>query len=86
MVFVPYAQFGGRRDPHALNSEDARLAGFQALAQERHIDLPQVELAWLLARSPVMVVIPGTTKVDHLEDDIAAAKVRLTKQEMDQIG
>ena len=59
---------------------------FQALAQERHIDLPQVELAWLLARSPAIAVIPGTTHVDHLEDDIGAAKVRLTKKEMDPLA
>jgi aryl-alcohol dehydrogenase-like predicted oxidoreductase len=35
--------------------------------------------AWLLAGSPVMVVISDTTKVDHSKDDIAAANVRLTK-------
>jgi aryl-alcohol dehydrogenase-like predicted oxidoreductase len=37
----------------------------------------QVALAWLLARSPVMLPIPGTSKVDHLEENLAAAGVEL---------
>ncbi len=86
IVFVPYSPLGGRRDPKVLNAEDTRLAGLQALAQERHIDMPQITLAWLLARSPVMLPIPGTTKVEHLEDDIAAGKVRLSRQDMEKLG
>ena len=70
----------------ALNGEDKRLAGLQALADKRHIDLAQAVLAWLLARSPVTVVIPGTTKIEHLEDDVAAGKVHFTKKEMDQMA
>jgi pyridoxine 4-dehydrogenase len=42
----------------------------------------QIALAWLLARSPVMLPIPGTSKVAHLEDNIAAAQVRLTDDEV----
>ena len=37
----------------------------------------QVALAWLLARSPVMLPIPGTSKVAHLEENVAAAALRL---------
>jgi pyridoxine 4-dehydrogenase len=85
MVFVPYSPLGGRRT-RALNTEDARLAGLQALAERRHISLAEAVLAWLLARSPVMLPIPGTTRVEHVESDIAAAGVRLTKHEMEQIG
>jgi pyridoxine 4-dehydrogenase len=65
---------------------DARLAGFQALADERHVDLAQIVLAWLLARSPVMLPIPGTSRPDHMETDLAAAKVRLTKKEMERMA
>jgi pyridoxine 4-dehydrogenase len=49
----------------------------------------QVALAWLLARSPAMLVIPGTSSVPHLEENIAAAELRLTKQdiaELDRVG
>jgi len=70
----------------ALKSEDARLAGLQALAKERQIDMPQALLAWELARSSVMLPIVGTTSVEHLEDDVAAARVHLTTKEMEQIG
>ncbi|MGW4393806.1 aldo/keto reductase [Amycolatopsis nivea] len=46
----------------------------------------QVALAWLLARSEVMLPIPGTSKVAHLEDNIAAATLRLSPQDVDDLG
>lgn len=45
----------------------------------------QVALAWLLASSEVMLPIPGTSRVAHLEDNIAAANLRLSTQEMDEL-
>lgn len=42
----------------------------------------QVALAWLLASSPVMLPIPGTSKVRHLEENVAAAEVRLSPDEL----
>lgn len=45
----------------------------------------QVALAWLLARSPVMLPIPGTSSVRHLEENVAAAGLRLTKDEVEQL-
>jgi len=41
----------------------------------------QVALAWLLARSPVMLPIPGTGSVEHLEENVAAAALELTSDE-----
>jgi aryl-alcohol dehydrogenase-like predicted oxidoreductase len=41
----------------------------------------QLALAWLLRRSPAMLPIPGTSSVSHLEDNIAAAKIRLSEEE-----
>jgi aryl-alcohol dehydrogenase-like predicted oxidoreductase len=50
---------------------------------ERHAATPtQVVLAWLLARSPVIVPIPGTGSVGHLEENVAAAGLRLTDDEI----
>ncbi|MBD0281914.1 MAG: aldo/keto reductase [Thermoleophilaceae bacterium] len=46
----------------------------------------QVALAWLLARSPVMLPIPGTSSIEHLEEDVAAADLRLSDDEVDLIG
>jgi aryl-alcohol dehydrogenase-like predicted oxidoreductase len=42
----------------------------------------QVALAWLLQRSPLMLPIPGTSSVEHLEENVAAAAIRLTDDEM----
>ena len=46
----------------------------------------QVALAWLLARSPVVVVIPGTASLAHLEENVAAAELELTADELARIG
>ena len=46
----------------------------------------QVALAWLLARSPAMLPIPGTSKVKHLEENIAAAGLKLTEEEVEELG
>ncbi|HEU4631972.1 MAG TPA: aldo/keto reductase [Gemmatimonadaceae bacterium] len=46
----------------------------------------QVALAWLLQRSPVMLPIPGTSKLAHLEENVAAAALRLTEREMEELG
>jgi pyridoxine 4-dehydrogenase len=41
----------------------------------------QVALAWLLRRSPIMLPIPGTSSIEHLEQNVAAASLRLTNEE-----
>ena len=46
----------------------------------------QVALAWLLQRSPVVVPIPGTASVDHLEENVAAAQLRLTEEDLAALG
>ncbi len=49
----------------------------------------QIALAWMLARSPVMLPIPGTSKFAHLEENVAAAAIRLSDEELatlDQTG
>jgi aryl-alcohol dehydrogenase-like predicted oxidoreductase len=46
----------------------------------------QVALAWLLQRSPVMLAIPGTGSVDHLEENVAAAGLRLSDDEYESLA
>ena len=46
----------------------------------------QVALAWLLARSPVMLPIPGTSKVAHLEENVAAAGLKIDENKMHDLG
>jgi aryl-alcohol dehydrogenase-like predicted oxidoreductase len=45
----------------------------------------QVALAWLLQKSPVMLPIPGTSRVDHLRENVAAAGLSLTTEEMAEL-
>jgi pyridoxine 4-dehydrogenase len=47
---------------------------------------PQVSLAWLLRRSPAMLPIPGTSSVAHLEENCAAATVKLTEEQFKRLG
>ena len=46
----------------------------------------QIALAWLLARSPVMLPIPGTSSVEHLEENLRAASIRLSPEQVAEIG
>ena len=46
----------------------------------------QVALAWLLARSPVMLPIPGTSSVQHLEENVTAARLRLAQEEFEELS
>src|SRR5579875_169770 len=57
------------------------------VAAERHgASTRQIVLAWLLAKSPQMLPIPGTGSPGHAEDNIAAASIELTQQEIDAIS
>jgi aryl-alcohol dehydrogenase-like predicted oxidoreductase len=46
----------------------------------------QVALAWLLARSPVMLPIPGTSSIAHFEENLEAAELELSEEELDALG
>ncbi|GAA1832590.1 aldo/keto reductase [Microlunatus capsulatus] len=56
-----------------------------ALAQEHGATPSQLALAWLLRRSPVMLPIPGTSTVAHLEDNLAAASLQLSDDEFTRL-
>ena len=53
------------------------LPPYKALAEEAGCTPAQLALAWLLHKAPHIVPIPGTTRVEHLHDDLGAANVRL---------
>jgi aryl-alcohol dehydrogenase-like predicted oxidoreductase len=55
------------------------------IARRRKATPAQVALAWLLARSKVMLPIPGTGSVDHLEENLAGAGVELTAEELGEL-
>jgi pyridoxine 4-dehydrogenase len=55
-------------------------------AQRHHVTPAQIALAWLLARSPVMLPIPGTSRPEHLEENWASRSIHLTPEEMTSIS
>jgi pyridoxine 4-dehydrogenase len=71
--FLPWFPVGGGRG--------VKSSTLEAIAKAHSVDVYQVALAWLLQRSSAMLPIPGTSKVAHLEDNVAAAKLKLTPDE-----
>lgn len=58
----------------------------QRIAADHHASPSQLALAWLLARSEVMLPIPGTSKVAHLEENVAASHIELTDDEFETLS
>jgi aryl-alcohol dehydrogenase-like predicted oxidoreductase len=74
IAFLPWYPLG---DGSAL-----RLARVKSLSKKLGATPAQVAIAWLLAHSPVMVPIPGTGSIAHLEENVAAAKLKLSKEDL----
>lgn len=73
--FMPWAPVGG-------SSRSLRDSALARVAKEQNASVYQVAIAWLLRRSPVMLPIPGTSSVSHLEENVAAGKLKLTNTQM----
>ncbi len=58
----------------------------QRIAADHDATASQLALAWLLKRSPVMLPIPGTSKVAHLEENVAAAEIALSDDEFETLS
>jgi aryl-alcohol dehydrogenase-like predicted oxidoreductase len=69
-----------------LQRNQEHLARLEALAAAKGCSSGQLALAWLLARSPLVVPIPGTRRVTHLEENCAAARIELTPDELERVG
>lgn len=76
--FMPWAPVGGQRGP--------RGAALEEIAKAHNATVYQVAIAWLLQRSPVMLPIPGTSSIAHLEENMAAAKLKLTADEIARLA
>ena len=61
------------------------LKGLVAFAEEKDCTPGQVALAWVMAQGEDMAPIPGTTKVNHLEENVAALDIVLSKDEVKQL-
>jgi pyridoxine 4-dehydrogenase len=77
IAFIPWYPLGAGKIGEA--SQLARVAA------EHHVTVMQLAIAWLLARSPMMLPIPGTSKVRHLEENMAAASIMLTTSELEKL-
>jgi pyridoxine 4-dehydrogenase len=70
-----------------LNAGDLAREGsaLDAIAKRRKASPGQIALAWLLKRSPFMLPIPGTGKVEHLEENVGAAGIQLSDEEFNEL-
>jgi len=68
--FMPWAPVGG--------NQSLKDSALEKVAQEQKASVYQIAIAWLLAHSPVMLPIPGTSSVAHLDENMAARKLKLT--------
>jgi pyridoxine 4-dehydrogenase len=79
MGFIPWF-------PLAAGKLSGQESPINRVAARAKASTSQVALAWLLARSPVMLPIPGTSSVKHLEENVAAAGLRIDETTMDELG
>ncbi|MBZ3900505.1 aldo/keto reductase [Streptomyces griseiscabiei] len=71
--------------PVAAEAASGQESVLATVATELGATVPQVLLAWLLARSPVVLPIPGTGSLAHLEENLAAADLRLTDSQCQRL-
>lgn len=77
IVFIPWFPLGaGKVAGDVLNE----------VAHAHRATPKQIALAWLLQRSPMMLPIPGTSSVEHLAENVAAASLRLTEEEYERLA
>jgi len=74
-----------RFTPEAIKANSALVNLLQEIAQRKKATSGQIALAWLLAKKPWIVPIPGTTKLNRLEENIGAADVVLTPDDLREI-
>ena len=74
-----------RFTPEALEANQVIVDLLKKVGERKHATPGQIALSWLLAQKPWIVPIPGTTKLNRLEENIGAAKVTLTSKELSEI-
>jgi pyridoxine 4-dehydrogenase len=80
VVFIPWFPLGG------LRGDTAKVEQLVAqLAEKYDATSQQIALAWLLERSPVILPIPGTLSIEHLEDNLRAADLHLAPEDYQKL-
>ena len=77
IAFIPYFPVGG---------DGTSIEHLQSVADKHNASVSQIALAWLLALSPVTLPIPGTSSLVHLEENFAAADIRLDDDDMKELS
>jgi aryl-alcohol dehydrogenase-like predicted oxidoreductase len=80
--FLPWYPYAGGK---MLKADHPAAQALGRIAARHGTTLPQLSLAWLLHRSPVLLPIPGTSKVAHLEENVAAAQLQLTAEDWAEV-
>ena len=85
LAFIPYGSLGAH--PLKRGAPLANAEGVLAdIATAKGVKPNQIALAWLLHRAPNIILIPGTTTIAHVEENIAAAEIKLTSEELSQLS
>jgi aryl-alcohol dehydrogenase-like predicted oxidoreductase len=83
LAFLPWSPLGGSSNAGELGS---RNAAFAAVAERHGVSAQQVTLAWMLALSPVVIPIPGSTRPETIRDSAAAVDLELTDEEVETLS
>ncbi|RBQ11366.1 aldo/keto reductase [Pedobacter miscanthi] len=78
LAFIPW--FPLASGPHKLEDK------IKAIAEKHKATTAQIALAWLLKRSPNILLIPGTKSVDHLKENLEATEIELTEEEFESLA
>lgn len=81
LTFLPWSPLGGRSRAKSLGEID----GLASLAQEKGVSPQRLVLAWLMARSPCILPIPGSSRRANTEDSLAAVAMSLTEDEVRRV-
>jgi pyridoxine 4-dehydrogenase len=81
LTFFPWSPLGGSRRVSSLKD----VLAIAQLAQEKAVSVYQIVLAWLRAKSPCIVPIPGASKVSSIEDSVHSVELKLSEEEVRQI-
>ncbi len=76
IIFIPYFPIGG---------DGSNLSRLEDIAKKHHASVHQIALAWLLNQSPIILPIPGTNSIQHLEENMAALQINLDQEDLESL-
>ena len=83
LAFLPWSPFGGASRAAEVGS---RFAVFAEVGAAHGVSPQQVTLAWMLALSPVVIPIPGSSRPSTIRDSVAAADLQLSEDELARLS